>query len=438
MRIRTIILGAGGRDFFHFLRVYKENPKYKVMAFTATQIPFIEKRKFPKELAGRFYKKDIPIYPEKDLPKLIEKLKIREVNFAYSDVPYKHLNKLRKITEKLKARFRLLGPEETMLKSKKFVISVCGSRTGAGKGTLVKKILSFLKKLNKRTVIIRHPMSYGNIKEKAVERFANLKDLQKKEITLEEREEYERHLKEDFVVYAGYDMERILRRAEKEAEIILWNGGNNDFPFVKPNYQIVVVDARRPGHEIKYFPSDITVRLADLLIINKVDVVPKRNVEIVRNNLRRLNKRAKILLARMKLIVDKPELVKNKVVLCIEDGPTLTHGGMKYGAGYVAARRFGAAEIVDARPFAVGSIAETYRKYPDIGDILPAMGYGEEQTRDLETTINAADVDMVIIGTPIDLTRVLKINKPSQRVRYELQEIGVPTLEDILKEKFGK
>ncbi len=432
MKIRTIILGAGGRDFFHFLRVYKENPKYKVMAFTATQIPFIEKRKFPKELAGRFYKKDIPIYPEKELPKLIEKLKIKEVNFAYSDVSYKHLNKLRKITEKLKARFRLLKPEETMLKSKKFVISVCGSRTGAGKGTLVKRILSFFKKLNKRIVIIRHPMAYGNIKEKAVERFASLRDLQKKEITLEEREEYERHLKEGFVVYAGYDMEKILKRAEKEAEIILWNGGNNDFPFIKPNYQIVVVDARRPGHEIKYFPSDITVRLADLLIINKVDVVPKRNVEIVRNNLRKLNKRAKILLARMKLIVDKPELVKNKVVLCIEDGPTLTHGGLPTGAAFQAAKELKAKKIIDPRRFASGLIKDTFRKYPHLKKCLPAVGYNREQLKDLETTIEKTKCDSLVVATPIDLSKIIKIEKPIVRVNYEIEEIGPWKIETIL------
>lgn len=432
MRINTIILGAGGRDFFHFLRVYRDNPRYKMAAFTATQIPFIEKRKFPKELAGPFYKKDIPIYPEKKLPELLKKFKVDEVNFAYSDIPYEYVNKMRKLVEKFGAKFRILLPEETMMKSKKIVIAVCGTRTGVGKGSLVKKILPFFKKLNKKVVIIRHPMSYGDIKEQAIERFATLKDLEKKEITLEEREEYERHLKENFIVYTGYDIKGILKKAEKEAKIILWNGGNNDFPFVKPNYQIVVADARRPGHEIKYLPSDITVKLANLLIINKADVVPKRNVEIVKKNLRKLNKKAKILLARMKLKIDKPKLIKNKTVLCIEDGPTITHGGLPTGAAFRAGKELRAKKIVDPRKFATGLIKNTFAKYPHLKKCLPAVGYNKKQLKDLKTTIDKTRCDTVVIATPIDLSKVIKIEKPVVKVNYEIEEIGPLKIKTIL------
>lgn len=432
MRINTIILGAGGRDFFHFFRVYKENPKYKVVAFTATQIPFIEKREFPKELVTPFYKKDIPIYPEKKLPELIKKFKVKEVNFAYSDVSYEYLNKVRNIVERLGANFCLLGPDETMVKSKKFVIAVCGTRTGAGKGTLVKKILPFFKKMNKKITIIRHPMSYGDLREQSLQRFATWKDLDKREITLEEREEYERHLRERLVVYSGYDIKEILKKAEKEAEIVFWNGGNNDFPFVKPNYQIVVADARRPGHEIKYFPSDITVKLANLLIINKADVVPKRNIEIIKKNLRKLNKKAKILLTRMKLKIDKPELIKNKSVLCIEDGPTVTHGGLSTGAAFRAAKELGAKKVVDPRKFAVGLIKKTFKQHHHLKKCLPAVGYNKEQLKDLQATINKANCDVVVVAAPIALSKVIKIEKPIVRVNYEIEEIGPLKIKTIL------
>lgn len=438
MKINTIILGAGGRDFFHFFRFYKDNPKYKVVAFTATQIPFIEKRKFPKELTGKFYQKDIPIYPEEKLPKLLKKFKVDEVNFAYSDISYGHVNKIRKMVEKFGANFRVLSPEETMVKSKKFVLAVCGTRTGVGKGTLVKKILRFLKKYKKKVVIIRHPMTYRKIKNEVVQRFAKLEDLKKYPLTLEEKEEYERHLKENFVVYSGFDIKKILEKAEKETEIILWNGGNNDFPFVKPDYQIVVADARRPGHEIKYFPSDLTVKLADLLIINKVNVVPKRNIKIVKKSLKKLNKKAKLLFTGMKLIIDKPELIKNRTVLCIEDGPTVTHGGLPTGAAFRAAVELGAKKIVNPRKFTVGLIKKVFVKYKHLKKSLPAVGYNKQQLKDLEKTINRTKCETVIIGTPIDLVKILKIDKPTVKVNYEIEEVSPVKIKTVLERDFQK
>jgi len=360
------------------------------------------------------------------------------VIFAYSDVPHEYVMHKASLVLAAGADFRLMGEKATQIKSNKPVISVCAVRTGAGKSQTTRRVSLILRGMGCKVAAIRHPMPYGDLVKQEVQRFADYKDLDKHECTIEEREEYEPHIDNGVIVYAGVDYEKILRQAEKEVDIVLWDGGNNDFSFYVSDLKIVVADPHRPGHESSYHPGEVNTRDADVFVINKVDTADPQAVIQVRENLRRLNPEAIQIEAASPLFVDDPEAIRGKRVLVVEDGPTLTHGGMAYGAGFVAARRFGAAEIVDPRPFAVKSIAETYKKYPKTGPILPAMGYGEAQTRDLEATINASDVDLVIIGTPIDLTRIIKINKPSQRVRYELQEIGKPTLEDILKAKFGK
>jgi predicted GTPase len=436
--VRTLIMGAAGRDFHNFNVYFRDNPAYEVVAFTATQIPNIEGRKYPTELAGKLYPKGIPIYPESDLEQLIKEHKVEQVIFAYSDVPHEYV--MHKASEVMAAGadFRLMGPETTMVKSTKPVVSVCAVRTGSGKSQTTRRVSLILREMGYKVAAIRHPMPYGDLAKQAVQRFATYADLDKHECTIEEREEYEPHLDNGVIVYAGVDYEAILRQAEQEVDIVLWDGGNNDFSFYNPNLSIVVVDPHRPGHEYTYHPGETNVRMADVFVINKVDTALPENVLAVRESITSLNPKATIIEGASPLFVDNPEAIRGKRVLVIEDGPTLTHGGMKYGAGWVAARRFGAAEIVDPRPFAVASIAATYKKYPNTGMILPAMGYGEAQVRDLEKTINKSDVDLVISGTPIDLTRIIKVNKPMQRVRYELQEIGQPTLEDILKEKFGK
>lgn len=436
--IRTLIMGAAGRDFHNFNVFFRDNPDYEVVAFTATQIPDIEGRTYPSELAGKLYPSGIPIYAETDLLKLIREKNVDQVIFAYSDVP--HIVVMHKASMVLAAGadFRLMGTKTTQVKSTKPVVSVCAVRTGSGKSQTSRRVSLILRKMGFKVAAIRHPMPYGDLVKQAVQRFADYSDLDKHECTIEEREEYEPHLDNGVIVYAGVDYEKILRQAEKEVDIVLWDGGNNDFPFYVSDLQIVVADPHRPGHEMSYHPGETNVRAADVFVINKVDTADPENVIKVRQNLRMLNPKALVIEAASPLFVDDPDAIRGKRVLVIEDGPTLTHGEMAYGAGYVAARRFGAAEIVDPRPFAVKSIAATYEKYPKTGPILPAMGYGEAQTRDLEATINKSDVDLVIIGTPIDLNRIIKINKPSQRVRYELQEIGQPTLEDILKAKFGK
>ena len=438
MPIKTIIMGAAGRDFHNFNTFFRGNKDYEVVAFTATQIPDIEGRIYPKELAGDLYPKGIPIRAEEELPALIKKHNVDQVIFAYSDIPYEVVMHKASLVNSLGADFRLMGTKYTQVKSTKPVISVCAVRTGSGKSQTTRRVSLILRDMGYKVAAIRHPMPYGNLIAQEVERFADYDDLDEYETTIEEREEYEPHIDNGVIVYAGVDYEKILRAAEKEVDIILWDGGNNDFSFYVSDYQIVVADPHRPGHEMKYYPGETNVRMADVFVINKVDTANPDDVITVRENLHRLNPNAVVIEAASPLFVDNPEMIRGKRVLVVEDGPTLTHGEMAYGAGYIAAKRFGAAEIVDPRPFAVRSIAATYQKYPKTGPILPAMGYGAAQVKDLEATIKKADVDLVIIGTPIDLTRVLKINKPYQRVRYELQEIGQPTLEDILKKKFGK
>lgn len=436
--IKTLIMGAAGRDFHNFNTFFRGNKDYQVVAFTATQIPDIEGRLYPKELAGDLYPAGIPIHAESELPELIRKFNVEQVIFAYSDLPHEYVMHKASQVNALGADFRLMGTHYTQVKSTKPVISICAVRTGSGKSQTTRRVSLILREMGYKVAAIRHPMPYGNLVRQEVQRFADYGDLDEHECTIEEREEYEPHIDNGVIVYAGVDYEKILRQAEKEVDIILWDGGNNDFPFYVADYQIVVADPHRAGHEIAYYPGETNVRLADVFVINKVDTADPEKVIKVRENLRALNPNAVVIEGASPLFVDDPAAIQGKRVLVVEDGPTLTHGEMAYGAGYVAARRFGAKEIVDPRPFAVKSIAATYVKYPKTGPILPAMGYGEAQTRDLEATINASDVDLVVIGTPIDLTRIMKINKPAQRVRYELQEIGQPTLTDLLMKKFGK
>ena len=437
MAIRTLIMGAAGRDFHNFNVFFRDNKDYEVVAFTATQIPNIEGRKYPAALSGKNYPDGIPIYPESELITLIKEDQIDQVIFAYSDVSHEYV--MHKASEVLAAGadFRLMGLNTTQIKSTKPVVSVCAVRTGSGKSQTTRRVAAILQGLGKKVAVIRHPMPYGDLAKQAVQRFGELADLDKHDCTIEEREEYEPHIVQGVLVFAGVDYEAILREAEKEADIILWDGGNNDLSFYVPDFQIVVADPHRPGHETSYHPGEANARTADAFVINKVDTADAENVIKLHGSLRALAPEAVILEAASPLFVDDPGQIKGKRVLVVEDGPTLTHGGMAYGAGWVAARRFGAAEIVDPRPYAVGTIQDTYQKYPTTGDVLPAMGYGERQIKELETTINNAEVDLVIIGTPIDLARLMKINKPTQRVRYELQVIGQPTLEDLLKEKFA-
>ena len=437
-KTRTIIMGAAGRDFHNFNVYFRDNEEYEIVAFTATQIPNIDGRRYPKELAGSLYPAGIPIYPESDLPKLITEQKINQVVFAYSDVPHEYVMHKASLVNAYGADFRLMGTTNTQLKSTKPVISICAVRTGSGKSQTTRRVSKIMIEMGYKVAAIRHPMPYGDLVKQKVQRFATYADLDKHECTIEEREEYEPHIDNGVLVFAGVDYEAILREAEKEVDVILWDGGNNDISFYKPDLAIVVADPHRPGHELKYYPGETNLYLADVFVINKVDTANPENIITVRENLRSINPGAVVIEGASPLFVDDPDGIKGKRVLVIEDGPTLTHGGMAYGAGWVAAKRFGAKEIVDPRPFAVGSIKATYQKYPGTGTILPAMGYGNEMVKDLEKTINASDVDMVISATPIDLTRIIKVNKPMQRVRYELQEIGVPTLEDILKKKFKK
>jgi predicted GTPase len=436
--IRTLIMGAAGRDFHNFNTFYRDNPDYEVVAFTATQIPNIDGRKYPAALAGNQYPKGIPIYPEKDLVKLIKDMKVDQVVFAYSDVPHEVVMHKASLVNAAGADFRLMGTKYTQIKSIKPVVSVCAVRTGAGKSQTTRRVSLILRDMGFKVAAIRHPMPYGDLVKQKVQRFATYKDLDKQECTIEEREEYEPHLDNGVIVYAGVDYEAILRQAEKEVDIILWDGGNNDFPFYVSDLNIVVADPLRAGHETRYHPGETNLNLADVFVINKVDTADPNAVIAVRDSLHAINPKAIVIEAASPLFVDKPEMIRGKRVLVVEDGPTLTHGEMAYGAGYVAARRFGAAEIIDPRPFAVKSIADTYRKYPNTGKILPAMGYGKAMMKDLETTINKSGADLVVIATPIDLNRIIKIKLPTQRVRYELQEIGKPTLEDILKAKFKK
>lgn len=435
MKSRVIIMGAAGRDFHDFNVFFRNNPKYEVVAFTATQIPNIEGRVYPPELAGADYPKGIPIYEEKDLHNLIVEHKVDQVVFAYSDVRFEYVMNIASMVNAYGASFRLLGSDETMVKSTKPVISIIAVRTGSGKSQTSRKIVNLLRAAGKRVVAIRHPMPYGDLVKQKVQRFATYEDLKKHECTIEEIEEYEPHVAAGGVIYAGVDYEAILREAEKEADIIIWDGGNNDIPFYKSDLTITVADPHRPGNELNYYPGNTSVRMADVVVINKVESAEPKAVMQVRNNVRLLNPKAIIVDGASPIKVTDPSVIKGKRVLVVEDGPTLTHGEMEYGAGTIAAWNYGAAEIIDPRPFTVGTITDTFKKYPKIGKLLPAMGYGEQQVADLEKTINATDCDAVIIGTPIDLARILKINKPSSRVFYDLQEFGDLTLEKILTEK---
>ncbi len=435
-KTKIIIMGAAGRDFHNFNVYYRNNPNYEVIAFTATQIPGIAKRAYPPQLAGPNYHKGIPIHPEDELPQLIKKNRIQEVIFAYSDVSHEYVMHKASLVLANGADFKLMGPNSTMLQSKVPVVSVCAVRTGSGKSQTSRKIAKILRKQEFKVVVIRHPMPYGDLAKQACQRFASYEDLDKHECTIEEREEYEPHIDNGVTVYAGVDYEQILHEAEKEADIIVWDGGNNDIPFYKPNLHIVVADSHRPGHEITYYPGETNLRMADVVIINKVDTANPTDVATVRNNAKAVNPNAVIIQASSPITVDDPKLINGKKVLVVEDGPTVTHGNMAYGAGTIAAERNGAGEIVDPHPYAVGSIIEAYKTYGHLGAVLPALGYGKEQIRELEQTINKTPCDTVLIGTPIDLRRVLKINKPAVRAKYELQEIGTPTLEDILKREF--
>jgi predicted GTPase len=436
MKRNVIIIGAAGRDFHNFNTFFRGNSSYNVVAFTAAQIPDIDGRKYPKELAGEdLYPQGIPIYAEEDLPKLIVELKALDCVFSYSDVPYNRVMNVSAIVNAAGANFMLLGPGETMIKSTKPVIAVGATRTGCGKSQTSRRIVEVLMKHGLKVVAIRHPMPYGDLNAQKVQRFATLDDLKKHECTIEEMEEYEPHVSRGNVIYAGVDYEAIVRAAENDpngCDVILWDGGNNDFPFYKPDLMIGVADPLRPGAEVSYYPGEVVARMADVIVINKIDSASLDNINIVRANLAKINPKAIVVDGASPLTVDKPELIKGKRVLVVEDGPTLTHGEMKIGAGVVAALKFGAAELVDPRPYAVGRLAETFRLYPNIGTLLPAMGYGEQQVKDLEATIANTPCDVVVIATPIDLNRIVKINKPNVKVGYDLQEIGYPNLEDIL------
>ncbi|HNT74134.1 MAG TPA: cyclic 2,3-diphosphoglycerate synthase [Anaerolineae bacterium] len=430
---RVIIMGAAGRDFHNFNTFFRDNAMYEVVAFTATQIPNIHDRRYPPELAGALYPEGIRIDAEADLPHLICEHDVEQVVFAYSDVPHEYVMHKAALVGALGADFRLMSSKTTMLKSTKPVVAVCAVRTGSGKSQTTRHVCDQLQALGKRVVAVRHPMPYGDLVKQAVQRFATYADLDEHECTIEEREEYEPHIDRGIVVYAGVDYEAILRAAEQEADVIVWDGGNNDIPFYKPDLWITVTDPHRPGHELTYYPGETNLRAADVIIINKVDTANYTGIRHVYESIAVANPAATVIEAASPLFVDHPEVIRGKRVLVVEDGPTLTHGEMAYGAGYVAAQRFGAAEIIDPHPYAVDSIRATYEKYPTTGAVLPAMGYGHEQMRDLEVTINNIPCDLVVVGTPIDLTRLLRIDHPMERVRYELQVIGKPTLGDILR-----
>jgi len=437
MKKNVIIIGAAGRDFHNFNTYYRGNEDYNVLAFTAAQIPDIDGRKYPTELAGDLYPDGIPIYAEEDLPKLIKDLNIDDCVFSYSDVPYERVMAISAIVNAAGANFNLLGPADTMVKSTKPLIAVGAVRTGCGKSQTSRKVIEYLMAKGLKVVAIRHPMPYGNLVEQAVQRFATVEDLAKHKCTIEEMEEYEPHVVRGNVIYAGVDYEAILRAAEQDpdgCDVVLWDGGNNDFPFYKPDLNMTVVDPHRPGHELKYYPGEVTLRMADVAIINKMDTAAPEDIQVVRENIEKVAPNAIVVDGASPIKVDNPEIIKGKRVLVVEDGPTLTHGEMKLGAGTVAAKKYGAGELVDPRPFTVGKLAETFKIYPNIGVLLPAMGYSDQQLKDLETTINNTDCDSVVIGTPIDLQRIVKINKPATRVYYDLQEIGEPTLEGILND----
>jgi len=431
-------MGAAGRDFHNFNTVYRDNELYDVVAFTATQIPNIEGRKYPAELAGKLYPKGIPIYPESELIQLIKKNNVDEVVFSYSDVSFNYVMLKAAAVMAAGADFKVLGARPTMLKSSVPVIAIVAVRTGSGKSQTSRKVCRLLREMGKRVVAVRHPMPYGDLVKQKVQRYQTLDDLVKFECTVEEMEEYEPHIVNGTIIYAGVDYEAILRQAEKEADVIVWDGGNNDMSFYQPDLTITVADPHRPGHEITYFPGATNLYLADVIVINKVESATRENIDIVRKNIRSVNPKAIVIEAASPISIEDEKIIRGKRVLVVEDGPTLTHGEMSYGAGVIAAKKYGASEIVDPRPWVVNSIAETFAKYPNIGTLLPAMGYGGKQIKDLETTINRVECDAVIIGTPIDLRRVIKINKPSVRVKYELDEIAKPDLNEVLVNFFKK
>ena len=433
MNRQIVIMGAAGRDFHNFNVLFRGRKDIEVVAFTATQIPDIEGRCYPSGLAGPLYPEGIPILPEKDLPALFGKQQIDEVIFSYSDVSHQYVMEKASQVIALGADFRLLGSRETMLQARVPVIAVCAVRTGSGKSQTTRKIAQILRDLGKKTVVVRHPMPYGDLTAQTVQRFETLEDMARQQCTIEEMEEYEPHIRLGFTVYAGVDYEQILEQAQNEADVILWDGGNNDLPFYKPNLHITVADPHRQGHELSYFPGRINFIMADVVVINKVDTADAEAVSALRDNVHRLNPQAAVVETASPIFLDGGEEIWGKRVLVVEDGPTLTHGEMKYGAGVIAARKYGALEIIDPRVFASGTIRETYETYPNIGRVLPAVGYGEQQIKDLEATINNVSCDLVIIATPVDLTRIISINKPMLKVGYELQEIGKPDLTDLIK-----
>ena len=434
---RVIIIGAAGRDFHNFNTFFRDNDAYDVVAFTATQIPDIEGRRYPSELAGRLYPAGIPIYAEADLAQLIEDLDVDECVFSYSDISYKHVMSVGAIAQAAGAAFTMLGPKDTQIQSTKPVVSVGAVRTGSGKSQTSRRIIEILMAMGLKVVAIRHPMPYGDLVAQKVQRFASIEDLAKHNCTIEEMEEYEPHVVRGNVIYAGVDYEAIVRAAEADprgCDVIVWDGGNNDFPFYKSDLHVTVADPHRPGHEVAYYPGEITLRMADVVVINKIDSADFAGIEAVRRNIAAVNPEAIVVDAASTLDMEDPSVVKGKRVLVVEDGPTLTHGEMRIGAGVVAAQKFGAVGFVDPRPYTVGRLKETFEIYPDIGVLLPAMGYGEQQLKDLEATINATECDAVVIGTPIDLSRIIKIDKPATRVFYNLQEIGRPNLEQVLSD----
>jgi predicted GTPase len=436
-RRRVIIIGAAGRDFHNFNTRYRADEGFEVVAFTAAQIPDIDDRRYPAELAGPLYPRGIPIHGEEDLPRLIGELAVDECAFSYSDLSYQQVMRIAALVQAAGASFTLLGPRDTQLASTKPVVSVCAVRTGCGKSQTARRIIEILMGHGLRVVAVRHPMPYGNLPAQKVQRFAELADLERHHCTVEEMEEYEPHIVRGNVIYAGVDYEAILRAAEKDpdgCDVIVWDGGNNDFSFYRPDLAITLVDPHRPGHEVGYYPGEVSLRTADVVVINKIDSADPAGVATVRANIALANPGAVVISANSALRVEDPSLITGKKVLVVEDGPTLTHGGMKLGAGTVAAQRYGAAALVDPRPFLVGRLRETFATYPEIGTLLPAMGYGEEQLADLEATIAAAEADAVVIGTPIDLARVIRIEKPHTRVFYDLEEIGSPNLAEILAE----
>lgn len=431
---RVIIMGAAGRDFHNFNTYFRDNPAYQVVAFTAAQIPDIEGRVYPPSLAGKLYPEGIPIHTEEELPELIKKHDVDQVVFAYSDVSHEYVMHKASLALACGADFRLMGPKTTMLKSKCKVVAVTAVRTGCGKSQTTRYIADLLTKAGKKVAIIRHPMPYGNLEEQIAMRFATYEDLDRFNCTIEEREEFEPHIDNGMVVYAGVDYELILRQAEQETDIILWDGGNNDIPFYYTDVHIVVLDPHRAGHETSYYPGETNLHMADIAVINKVDSADPEKVKQVEEAIKLNNPKAKIVLANSPITTEQPELIKGKKVLVVEDGPTLTHGGMAYGAGVIAAKNLGAGELLDPRPYAVGSIKDTFKKYTHLSTLLPAMGYGKSQIAELEETINNSPAEVVIIGTPIDLRRVMKLTKPAVRVKYELEEVGTPQLKELLKE----